>query len=631
MQPVRLIRFGPYELDVRSGELRKFGIRIKLREQPVLKILTLLLENAGEVVLREQIRDLLWPNDTVVEFDHGINVAIRKLRDALGETAEDPRYVETVASRGYRFIGPIEPAGIRVASREAPAIPATVEVSRTRARSVWIGGAALAVMAAFFAGTRFREKPVSPAVVRFSVSPPEDTTLEECARSTTRHRTDGSWFSSPWRSTDIATWLRTLAMAEAKPLSGADGGSLPFWSPNSRSIAFFAADGKLKRIDLDSASGPDAPRVLCDSASYAGGTWNRDGVILFASGTGVLHRVSDAGGSPVPATRIDEARHEISHRYPWVRPDGRQFLSAANDSSAPANHGTIRVGSLDSWESKILLEADSNAIFVEGRLLFVRGGESWWRSRSIPSTWTLTGEAVPVTERRWRCSTVWETSPASAAGPLVYAPERGAILSSWYLSTVPASVLATLGDAVNPGFYLSNPEISPDGKTVAVVHFDANNQDIWLYGTAGGSRARFTFDPAKEVSPVWSPAGKDIAFASSRRGRFDIYRKAFDGSGPEELLYADGDDKYPTSWSPDGRFLLFDRHSEKSPAWSVWVLPLGAAQNGEARKPFPLLPAPLGGCHAGFSPDGRWIDYQLQEGGLFNLFMLRDSVGRRKR
>src|SRR3984957_4473785 len=117
--------FGPFELDVRAGELRKHGIRIKLREQPV-RILLMLLEHPGEVVLREEIRLRLWPNNTVVEFDHGINAAVQKLRDALGESADSPRYVETVARRGYRFLGEVERIGepqMEAPSAAAEALP----------------------------------------------------------------------------------------------------------------------------------------------------------------------------------------------------------------------------------------------------------------------------------------------------------------------------------------------------------------------------------------------------------------------------------------------------------------------------------------------------------------------------
>ena len=173
--PLPLVRFGPYEFDARSGELRKFGIRIKLREQPV-KILTLLLENAGEMVLREEIRLLLWPNDTVVDFDHGINVAVQKLRDALGESAEDPRYVKTVASRGYRFIGAVQRVGFN-GNGSAAAEPATPSrrVWPMRPLAAWIGAAALTLSILFSIAVRWRGKPADLPVIRFSVLPPEGT------------------------------------------------------------------------------------------------------------------------------------------------------------------------------------------------------------------------------------------------------------------------------------------------------------------------------------------------------------------------------------------------------------------------------------------------------------------------
>src|SRR5271169_5839622 len=110
MERARLLRFGPFELDVRAAELRKFGIRIRLQDQS-FQILLMLLDHPGQVVLREDIRQRLWPNNTIVEFDHSINAAIKRLRNALSEAAEDPRYIETLAKRGYRFLGEVERVG----------------------------------------------------------------------------------------------------------------------------------------------------------------------------------------------------------------------------------------------------------------------------------------------------------------------------------------------------------------------------------------------------------------------------------------------------------------------------------------------------------------------------------------
>lgn len=289
-----LVQLGPYEFDARSGELRKFGIRIKLREQPV-KILTLLLENAGEVVLREEIRSLLWPNDTVVDFDHGINVAIQKLRDALGESAEAPRYVKTVARRGYRFIGVVRRAGFHEMSSAAsePASPPP-RVWPMRRGSAWIGTAALAAAIAFSISMRWREKPADPGVVRFSVLPPEGTVFGGMPGLAVSP--DGRRIVFATVSKDgYHTWLRSLNLTNAVRLTDADGGSLPFWSPDSRSIAFFAADGKLKRIDLDGSTGPGVARTLCGATDYAGGTWSGNDVILFANQRGSLYKVAEYG------------------------------------------------------------------------------------------------------------------------------------------------------------------------------------------------------------------------------------------------------------------------------------------------------------------------------------------------
>jgi Tol biopolymer transport system component/DNA-binding winged helix-turn-helix (wHTH) protein len=613
-----LVRFGPYEFDARSGELRKFGIRIKLREQPV-KILTLLLENAGEVVLREEIRLLLWPNDTVVDFHHGINVAVQKLRDALAESAEDPRYVKTVASRGYRFIGAVERVGFNgngsAASEAAPPPPRVWPVRRVAA---WIGAAVLTLSIAVSMEVRWRGTPADPPVVRFSVLPPEGTAFG--GMPSLAVSPDGRRIVFVTLSKDgYRTWLRSLSLTNAVRLAEADGGSLPFWSPDSRSIAFFAADGKLKRIDLDGSAGPGVARTLCGATDYAGGTWNENGVILFANQGGALYKVADTGGSPI-VVRVEGGGRELSCRFPWFLPDGRHFLFEANVTPSSETHARIRAGSLDSKESEVLLEADSNAIFVRGRLLYIRDKTLFaqpFDSRRLVTT----GDPVPVAEHVTVFTGLGDFA-AAQNGPLVYidAAEPSFELASFDRS---GQRLSTSGDPVNPGFHFAHPNFSPAGKAVAVDHIDGNNSNIWIYDTASGRRTRFTFDAANDIAPVWSPDGRDIVFASSRQGHLDLYRKAFEGGKPEELIYADGDDKYPTSFSRDGKFLLFDRHRESEADPSIWVLALAPEQPGAPLKPFPLLPKAHGESHGEFSPDGGWIAYQSHEAGTSQIYVAR--------
>ncbi len=179
---------------------------------------------------------------------------------------------------------------------------------------------------------------------------------------------------------------------------------------------------------------------------------------------------------------------------------------------------------------------------------------------------------------------------------------------------------------MNPGVNSSYPNFSPDGKSVALDHIEGNNADIWIYDPTRKAPTRLTFDTARDVSPVWSPEGKDIAFASSRSGHFDLFRKPSDGSKPEQLLYADDDDKFPTSWSPDGKFLLFDRYSHTQPYSSIWVLPLTASPADAPLRPFPLLQTPVEEAHGQFSPDGRWIAYQSLESGERKIYVAQFDV-----
>lgn len=164
--------------------------------------------------------------------------------------------------------------------------------------------------------------------------------------------------------------------------------------------------------------------------------------------------------------------------------------------------------------------------------------------------------------------------------------------------------------------------LSPDRRTIAFANRELSNIDIWLQDVAQGLRTRFTFDPANEIAPVWSADSRNIAFSSSRKGHFDLYRRAADGSEPEELLYADAHDKYPTSWSPDGKFLLYDILEDKQPRSTIWVLPLTAEQPNAPLKPFPFLTASFAQRRAQFSPDGRWVAYESEESGRSEIYLV---------
>jgi len=460
-----------------------------------------------------------------------------------------------------------------------------------------------------------RPAPQQSRAVRFTLFPPDKWSLAGTGAVTTGASApvnispDGQQVAFVAVSEEGKTllWVRSLDALTAQPLAGTEGASAPFWSPDSRSLGFFAG-GKLKKID--ESGGP--PITLCDAPDNRGGTWNSDGLILFAPiNTSVLEKVSASGGVPSPATVLGQG--ELGHIRPSFLPDGRHFLYSTI-APRPGLGGPIFLGSLDSAERKVLFNANSaNALYSQGYLLFLR--ETTLVAQPFDARrLVLTGDAFPIAERI-RTST--STQPygyfsASENGALVY--QTGAETASsqlqWFDRT--GKQIGALGD---PAAYRS-VELSPDGKRVSVSILDeaGKGEDIWLYDVARGLRTRFTFGPANAFA-VWSPDGNRIVFASRRKGSFDLYQKDSSGAGNEETLLEDNLNKYPVSWSPDGRFLLFESLGS-SRSSELFALPL----TGD-RKPFPLLQTQFGERDGQISPDGRRVAYRSNESGRNEIYV----------
>ena len=647
------VRFGAFELDLETVELRRSGIRLPVQGRP-LQVLAVLLRTPGQLVTSEQLRAELWAADTFVDFEHGVRNAVARLRAVLGDTADRPRYVETLPRRGYRFIGALADSGakpvplvaqsVTESRHHAPATPSDRLPARNgdrwttgapaaepaplgslwKMRSLWAGIGVLAAFAvAAVAGVLFAPKPATPRVVRFPVFPPEGGAFGSTPAMAVSPDGQQLVLCTYWKD-HYQLWLRSLDNLSLTALPGREGiGSfLPFWSPDSRSIAFFA-DGKLKRIDLGGSSGPEPAITLCNTRGGNGGTWSPEGVIVFAPPEGGLNRVPAVGGTVTPATRLDPATHEGNHVFPWFLPDGRHFLFSAIRFPLPAAHVAIRVGSLDSQDSKFLLEADSNAIFLQGRLLFVRDNTLLAQPFDTRRLIT-TGDAVRVAEQievshvAMSMGLFW----GSEAGVLTYFAGADRVFEVDFFQRE-GGRLSVLAEPARP--LPDSMELSPDQHTVALAMVEQGNADIWLYDVAQGHRTRFTYDPASEISPVWSPDGRSIAFASNRKGHFDIYRRATDQSGGEELVFEDSSDKYPTSWSPDGRFLLYDR-IDQTKASDVWALPMTAVQAESALKPFPLVDSAADERRARFSPDGHWVVYDSSEPDIRAVYVVPFSA-----
>ena len=273
------------------------------------------------------------------------------------------------------------------------------------------------------------------------------------------------------------------------------------------------------------------------------------------------------------------------------------------------------MGSLDSAERKLLLNADaSNVIYTQGYLLFLR--ETTLMAQPFDARrLVLTGDAFPIAEQIQTQGFFPPSGVFSASENGVLAYQTGAATANsqlvWFDRT--GKQIGVLGD---PAAY-DDLELSPDGRQASVSIPDeaGKGRDIWLYDVARGLRTRFTFGPADELGPIWSPDGSRIVFNSRRKGHLDLYQKASSGAGTEEVLLEDNLDKYPTSWSPDGRFILYSSFGGPT-GNDLFVLPL----SGD-RKPFPFLQTQFNEAFGQFSPDGRWVAYASNESGRNEVYV----------
>ena len=414
-------------------------------------------------------------------------------------------------------------------------------------------------------------------------------------------------------------WLRTLVRVEPQLLNGTAGATFPFWSPDSKSVAFFA-DGSLKKIDV--AGGPALK--ICDASDGRGGSWNSDGVILFAPEAIVpIHRVAAAGGIAVAVTTINEERQETTHRFPWFLPDGNHFLYLAGSHTAgvESEANAIFVATLDGKVNKLLLNVRSNPAYAGGRLFFVRQHTLMAQTLDLGKL-QLTGDAVPVAESvQFDLGYFRGIYAVSQAGLLVYqggnSDQRDQL--TWYGHDGKAG--ASLGEPEYP----QNLRFSRDGKRVAVELFDTHlgTSDLWVYEVARGLKTRLTFEPTDEYSAAWSPDGTRIIYTGNdtgkRRGQGNLFLKNADGTGARETLIESDGFKFASDWSRDGRFLSYIFNYPKSKGkvrGDIWILPM----TGE-RKPFPFLQNEFEQSLPQFSPDGRWMAYISNESGRKELYV----------
>jgi len=406
-------------------------------------------------------------------------------------------------------------------------------------------------------------------------------------------------------------YVRSMSTLTPQPLPGTEDAIFPFWSPDSRSVAFFA-NGKLRRIEI--AGGPAL--TICDSPVGRGGSWGKSGVIVFTPNFGAsLFQVPASGGTPTAVTKL-EAKY-TTHRWPWFLPDGQHFLYLAANHNDPNSADTgLYVGSLDSKENRLVVLTQSSATYVSGYLLFVRNGALLAQSLDT-STLQLKGEPAVLTDNVQVDDGVWRaTFTASDNGTLLYQP--GVAGSGLTLSWLDRSGKPAGPTGVRDAY--REAQISPDGKRLA-LSIGQPLGAIWTYDLTRNVKARLTFGGENNDDLAWSPDGSQIAYTASL-GRFQggaaIMSKASSGAGEEkEQLRTSDNTTALLDWSPDGRYLIYRTGTPATGTGiDLWVLPLFGD-----RKPAPYVTAPGDQDYAQFSPDGRWVAYSSRDSTTFQVFV----------
>ena len=622
--PRRVVHFGAFELDFGTGELRKQGLKIKLQEQP-FQVLAMLLERPGDLVTREELLKRLWPSGTFVDFDHGLNVAVKKLRQALNDSAENPRFIETLSRRGYRFVAPVEIISPKETDSAAVAVLEPVHRSKRQVLP-WPVVAVALLAAGLTLWHWWPTRSQHPPVARFTITlPPSDQF--EMARGGLSISPDGSslvYVASATKTGAPQLFLRPINRNEAVLIPGTEGAMGPFFSPDGEWIAF-TAGGQLKKVPLHGGT----PIVLCPKVNPSAGSWGPDGTIVFtdtqvAEGNenGKLMRVTAGGRDLQVVTPPDKTPSEFPPRWPQVLPTGDAILYVTGGTSAAFSDDAMIVAqSLRTGERKTLIHGGTSPRYIStGYLVYAQGGKLL-AIRFDVARLKIAGTAFPVEEDIWQGPAGYVAYDVSRNGVLVSvsAGDRG--VGNRTVTWVDRSGTSTPVDATARQY--SQPSLSRDGKQLAVVIGDPLRQsDIWVLDLEQNTVRQFTLSQAGEsaAAPLWTPDGRRILYASGAHGR-SLYWRAADGDGPAELLFNGDlvDASAPgmilaTSCSPDGRFVVFQRGDIRH--FDFWVLNL----SGE-HKASPLPESGFDKAAPQISPDGRWLAYASDESGRPEVYV----------
>ena len=607
---VRAYAFGEFTVDMGASTLWR-GDEIVPLPSRAFDALAYLLEHRDRLVPKDELVAAVW-HDVVVTDDSLVH-AVSVLRRALADDPHEPRYVQTVPRRGYRFIAEArvvgspgappaaaapQPGGAASAPNEAAPSPTPASRPRSPSRR-WLVPACVAAGLALAA----LSLPRTPATDRARTSirlfqpPAPGTTIVSGGVLSP----DGRYLLFAARDDASGAkhlWLRTLSSSELVPVAGTDGASKPFWAPDSSRIGFFAA-GKLMSVSLTG----DAPRTLAQvGMTPAGGSWGTDDTILFASWANGLYTVPAAGGDAKLVLKLDREAEDIALAWPELLPDGRRFLYQV--ISFDRQRTGVHVGDLDTFETVRLLETGSPAVFAApGYVLHVQNDMLIAEEIDLPKM-QLTGRATLLARGIAPPSLTDDNVVSAAAGLLAFREGVKAQNLAWFdrggavSSTLPMPTV------------LYNPRLSPDETRLLATSSVTTYPGLWLAST---ERPEFERLETDAISPLWAPDGQRIAFTA--RGGYDLHVR--DLTSPAASPVISGDSiKFLDDWSADGAEIVYSQHSEQSKL-DLWKLDLAG------RETAPLLVTPFNETQARISPDGRWLAYVSDEAGTSEVYVAR--------
>lgn len=627
--PARMFRFSSFELDLRAGELRKHGLRVKLQDQP-LQILALLLEKPGEVVTREQLRDRLWPADTFVDFDHSLNSAVKKLRQALNDDPDVPRFIETLPRRGYRFIAPVSNGSTAPqASSPENAVPLSTPAAAPtpppadRPRHVphwklWAAGAfgfALALTLAFWFRPRSQELSESP----IRLVPLTSYSGNVCRGS---FSPDGNQIAFAWRGevrdsnspSGIDIFIKQIGAEKPLQLTQDFGFNFyPAWSPDGRYIAFLHwKQNERPGVYLVPALG-GPPRKIIDfdqpTKCNPGLSWSQDGRYLVSAyapddqpcqlkriGIEDLH-VDSLTSPPVPSTGDWD---------PQYSPDGQNIAFIRNSKDVedvyvmPAAGGTPRRLTFDNrLLSGLAWSADSKDIIFSSN----RGGATW-------GLWRIGAEGGGTPDRLSIGSDHAYMPSISLKGNRLAYDSGMWNENIWRVAIDPNHRLEKPERLIYSSLQEEGPQYSPDGKRIVFQSTRSGFFEIWRADADGSNLVQLTnFSGPLTGTPRWSPDGKQISFDTRPGAHPNVEVVSADG-GPPRRFVNDSADEGVASWSHDGRWLYFA--SNRAGSWQVWKRRLDGGQ--------PIQVTSKGGFAAFESPDGKTLFYaKFNEPGMWTV------------